>query len=693
MPVPRWRAALEIAALIVITLAVAGHMLDFAPSLRPPGVEFPYLINPGAVAADIWAEFGTLPLWNPLIGRGEQMFESLFSFLLNPFMTLPILALGAVDGAKVAIVLHGAIAAVGGWALARTLGLGWVSRVLLGLLMLGAGNVIVSNARGFYQLALSLCYMPWVYAGLFAVLRARTRAAVGLLVVSTLMMMFAGTFWFLLPTAFGCAVFALAELAAAAPRGGWRRLGERVRPLVISGGFIIGLGLLYLLPRVNTSTVFHLTTGLGEETQDFFALVRSYVEPALLAQGDFWFGYHYMVPVAFVLAAALAAAVALTWRRAGLSVSLTPRLFIPALLVLGVFLVWAQGNTPVFRWLYEHTPLNQWRSTLRVLAAGAPIVGLLVAAALDDVVQRAKARAAWAGYAAMAVAAVGGGWAGLEVVQRNWGLIQLQTMPEYALYAEALRLARTLSGDTLVSVQTDGLLNEMDFYTWRLRSSIGNPDVFTIGLPSQVGPDALGHVPGNFGLGYTPGYLEQHLPFLGFQPVPGAPLTDYGPPVLWANPNAMPYAFIAETEAVRGATALFSPAYVQAASYVHHWDAIDVMLPPFTAPSVVVVNEAPYPGWAVQVDGRSVPMESIGGLLGVQVEPGAAHVAFSYNAPLFTVGAVVSGVVLIGFCGYLLRLPAAGGCAVAGAAPDDPAGQGGADAAAPDGQSVRVSGT
>ena len=144
------------------------------------------------------------------MGHGEPMFESLMSYLLNPLMSIPILSSGAVEGGKIAILLHIGIIALGGWALGRALKLKSPGTILLGLLIAGNGSFNSPLIRGFYQIGLSLAYMPWVFAGLIGLLyRDQPRRWTGVLVVALVLMLFAGTGWFVVPTLMSCGLFAL----------------------------------------------------------------------------------------------------------------------------------------------------------------------------------------------------------------------------------------------------------------------------------------------------------------------------------------------------------------------------------------------------------------------------------------------------------------------------------------------------
>ena len=126
---------LEILFVLFIVFLFTPTLRDFSEFAHLKGGETSYLINSGVIAARIYDETGTIPLWNPFIGRGEPLLENPFSYVLNPLMTLPIFAFGANHGPLVGVLLHITLSAMGGWTLAYVIGMRWPGRLLLALLM------------------------------------------------------------------------------------------------------------------------------------------------------------------------------------------------------------------------------------------------------------------------------------------------------------------------------------------------------------------------------------------------------------------------------------------------------------------------------------------------------------------------------------------------------------------------------
>ena len=153
-PITRLAIIIELAIILGAVLLATRQQLNLSPILQWSGPDLPLLTHGAGFAARIFQETGAIPLWNPFIGNGEPMLESVQSFVLNPLMFGPILLLGSVIGTKVGILLHIVIMGLGGWALGRMLGLRWAGRIMLGVFLVGSGSMAAPMGRGLYQTTL-----------------------------------------------------------------------------------------------------------------------------------------------------------------------------------------------------------------------------------------------------------------------------------------------------------------------------------------------------------------------------------------------------------------------------------------------------------------------------------------------------------------------------------------------------------
>ena len=98
-PLSRRMVALEM-VVIVVMVALATYRFYTAPGLQLSGGEAEWLTSSAYAAHDGLREYGRIPLWQPLLESGETLVDNPFSFILNPFSSLPSLIVGAAEGAE-----------------------------------------------------------------------------------------------------------------------------------------------------------------------------------------------------------------------------------------------------------------------------------------------------------------------------------------------------------------------------------------------------------------------------------------------------------------------------------------------------------------------------------------------------------------------------------------------------------------
>ncbi|HLH76856.1 MAG TPA: hypothetical protein VKV28_08640 [Candidatus Binataceae bacterium] len=106
--------------------------------------------------------FHQFPLWNPYKCGGMPMLGNPQSGFLTPFFLLQLLV-GPVAGLHLEIPLHIAVAWVGGYFLARTLGLGWLAAITLGSAFPASSWLYLHLSEG-HVVFLPAAYFPWVMA-------------------------------------------------------------------------------------------------------------------------------------------------------------------------------------------------------------------------------------------------------------------------------------------------------------------------------------------------------------------------------------------------------------------------------------------------------------------------------------------------------------------------------------------------
>lgn len=630
------KKALELLFIIVILLLLTFRFYNPFSDLRISGFEFSYLINSGVVAADMFYETGVIPLWNPFIGQGEPLVENPFSFVLNPFMTLPIFWLGAIQGTKLAILIHIMLMATGGWALANTLGLKVPSRILLGLLLGASGSLTAAIGDGFYQMGLSQTYVPWVLVGLLHTIWSDKRWPVGLLVIASTLLVFAGTYWYVLPTAIAAGVITLFYV----------RDRQAVQRLALALVFTVGLCSVRILPQlVHHHLVDHPRANLRDAgMQNFLDVFKLHFVQMDTAEFTFYaVHYHYILP------AAAAVTLAALWliRRVRSGRPVKRSIGGPAMILILLFTVWAQEGTPVFVWLYETIPLlSQWRLPGRMLAASSLWVAVLAAVWLDDLMQWTNRRQAIIAGLALIVCTI----AVVDVLQ-NWDR-RAETRPNFSEARLPLFYLRSQHPGEVISVLTRGFHDYMAFYETRIRAAFGNPDYRPLPEMITLGDRADLNTPPEYAVDFD----QEFAPILEEIGYTYLLSTSVGRDFysIWRHPGTLPYAFVTGEHLLRRPGYVLPPAQADPVQHItHHIDQIHLTVQSQRTEPVLVVREVAYPGWQVTVDGERAQLESVGGRIGVRLPQQSVQVVFQYRPRWYFIGSAIHLVTAVALIVYL----------------------------------------
>jgi hypothetical protein len=660
---PRLLLALEICLLLALSLSAPAPLYDFSPQQRVRGPEFSYLMGTGEIARVMLTATGRLPLWNSWFGIGEPLLESGFSYILNPLMFFPVLAGGMIQGAKVAIILHAGLMALGGWALGYSLGLGVIPRLFLGLMLASTGGFVGAIGMGFYQMALSQAYVPFVYAGVIGCLRRAERFWIGLLAVSGALLIFSGTFWYVLPTAIVSALLVLFGVVRVQRRRPFVSLERRALGRVSLGvALLIAVAAIRLLPVVvNFRLWFHsvedfrMSHTLEETIVRYFDSSYSDRRPSALF-------YFYTVPLAFTLALIILRGLAhAAWQRIRRD---QWTILIPALIAVTIFTIWAMVDTPFVRILYQAVPfLSEWRLLTRMQAAAAVWIVVILAICLDDLrlvfhrLRHNPRQHPFARHLALIALAAITLWSVFTLwdVRQSW-LRESGTEPLIVSFRQRLFAERQARPDEFIAFDTWEFYDYTWFYPPLIRMWHGNPDYRPHSLPHTVSNQQTMRW-------FAPEAIEMHFEFeerlirTAYELTP-EDLGVVDRPRVWRQPMSPPYAFsVPEATIPRSRVDSLHAREVTPARYQYQMDTITLWIASPPAPAYAVVTEVAYPGWQVSVNGEPRPLESVGGLLGVRLAQGeGAEVIFTYRPPSVYAGGVITliGCLLTAF--WLLRV-------------------------------------
>ena len=668
-----WWVLLEIAVLVASSLLATHEFGNLNEARKVYGGEGEWLTSSAQFAALSLRRYHYLPLWQPYLESGEPLIESPFSFVLNPFSVGPSLLLGGVNGIKFAVIVTALLAALGGWTLGRVLGLGSLGRVVLGLLMLGKGNMVGMIGSGYFQLGVTQAYFPWIIAGMLAVLRyKRRRWPPVLLALSFTLMFFGGNIWYTLPMLLSLlALTAAYTLHPRARRIDWAALRRAAFAAVLT----VGLSAVLLLPVwLNRDRIGdHPDDRTGGFPADPIKVIEQFYNGSKDvylrggAPGQLQFYYSYTSPAWFLLLIFVAVPFARPFRYRSMA-----RLWGVALLLGGVCLLWGMGGHPIMRWVYQHVPgLGQWRFVGRALAVTSFWLAVLIAVRVDALWCQIN-RARW--------------WRGRRFFVR-WPVRGVQVSATLLLSVASLAAARDvvrhwtdfaglsdadrLDTPCLIWLR-DHFPDDPALAVYRYNYEVVTPfldeGVRLANIEADYRPIPLPSTQGNFDwTALLPRYgltwdenIRQFLYDNGYTMIADSPDSfNNGYPCLYVKDDAFPYAFTVSQAVlweVEGAN-LGSDRVQPVDVYRRLPDRLTLVVQAGTEPLVLTVQERAFPGWQVTVDGRRAKLESVGGLIGVVLpEDGDWHtVRFRYRPPLFFLGSVITLVTAALVTLYLLR--------------------------------------
>jgi len=648
----------ELTLIVGVIVVSSTHILNLSPSVEIYGLEQSYLINSGAIAHETFIHSGAIPFWNPLLGTGEPLVEGAFSFILNPFMLIPMLFGGAVVGAKITIIIHFLLAGAGGWWFAYLLGLRFSGRVMLALLIALNGSLIGAIGDGQYQMGLSQVYMVWVYAGLWGVLYKRQRWHIGIFSLAVYLLVTAGTLWYVLPTVIGCGAIALCGVFTV----NGRRLRFALHPftrLVIAGGFAVGLSLMRVLPLwMNREHIWHpegLNSIIINPPTTFIETFARFGQNTVDGIHVAVF-YHYLIPPLFVVFI-IGLFISFGWRGL-IRLQAQWRIIIPTVSMTLLFTVWAQGGTPPIIWLYRQLPiLAEWRILERMLPAAVPFLAVLIALTVDIIFTLTNRNLSTnvfrlAGFVAFMIVS---GIALLDVAHNVRRVVI--TAPVDSRYRPILEALREEHPDGVLTVATADFFDYAPFYALRIRASLANPDYRIRATPRTIG-SVLMFPPPDYAIVPNERFEERVIDE-GFQR--SSLSHSANDMVLYVHPERRPYTFIVPTYRAALPAVPTEDEYTPVISYDHRFDSIHIIAPAVPDDNLLVVHEIAYPGWSVSINGETAPLETIGTMLGVRIQGRSAddppiEVIFRYRPIWFEWGASVSLLSIFMLIGYLLRV-------------------------------------
>lgn len=680
-PITLLMVIVEFAIIISLSLAVTSQFLNDDPYLTLPGYEAEYLTSSAAFAAKSLQAYGYLPLWQPYLSQGEPLIDGPFSFVLNPFSSVPSLLYGSRIGIRYSVVLTAILAGLGGWALARMLGLGSLSRVLLGLLLMGMGNMVAMIGSGLFQLGVSQAYMAWIAAGTIGVLRLKhQRLSVVLTALAIALMFWAGNIYYVLPTLMMVVGLGITHIVGIVSKGSILHFTiDRVAltRLITAGLLTLGLSAVTFLP------IFLQQGNVGEHPREagagaqadmgvvatlFFSDSRLPFDMGLVP-GD-WYNYQsFVLPFWFALLAFIVFPLIATRLKRPVNSNRWQVVSVGLFMIAFCFL-WGTGRNPVIGWLYNNVSFfAEWRFVGRLLSLVSFWIAVLAVMQVDSLWQAVRTSPLWARIAGgryalsapralVAFMVITSGTAAAQVIGQ-WKDLAIPIYRGRGIEDQCIEWLRRQYPDRELAVWTLGYGTITSYLLNDVRHNNIAAAYLAVGNRSTVFNGNLTNAFPEFAIGLDDNDRAT-LRANGYVPVTDSPPIDTDNLCLWQKADALPYAFTVQQPVLeRFSGTLPVDVTTSVTNIVRYPDQIGlaVAASPFN-PVVAVVQEVAYPGWIVEIDGKPANVESVGGFLGVVLPPGdGAHfVHFAYRPPLLYFGGAITLATAVFCIVYLLRL-------------------------------------
>lgn len=163
LPREQWGVSIELALVVVFAILVGRQYLVFDLDVWPVGGDFSLTVQP-YFNWNLLTKCGICVLWNGSLNGGTPAFVELHSAVLHPVVIVTTLIWGAINGAKVTLIVSLVLAGIAQWWLARVMNLGLVPRLwaaglavtggyLAGRMEIGLIGVVLSTATASLVIA------------------------------------------------------------------------------------------------------------------------------------------------------------------------------------------------------------------------------------------------------------------------------------------------------------------------------------------------------------------------------------------------------------------------------------------------------------------------------------------------------------------------------------------------------------
>ncbi|MFV2044804.1 MAG: YfhO family protein [Anaerolineales bacterium] len=646
----------EVLLIVLVGAAYALDMLNLDPNLAQAGNEYQAHVGFMGLFNQWLSGESEFPLWNPIAGYGRSLIADPFLFIFNPFVSGPMALLGIVNGTKVAVALNFLIAGLGMWILSRLLGFERPARLWSSLLYMMAGAIPSHLTAGQIQLASSLGWLPWSIATAIWAIRSRKFIAIVLAAFAQALFFFTGNLYYQLYAGFTLLIIGIVLIVD------WKRARIRIdaaKSFLLVAMFSFGLIAVQFLPMVAAQSSIRNSGGFLPGDDEFpgsqrpeYAILNYFVadpdflrDPVLEKVPIIQEDYRYVGIAPFLLLLFLVPSARKGNRREIIAIAAS----------FAFLLAWASLKYSFVAQIYDLFPvLFQFRFPGRALSVGGLFLILLSGYGLDHLWRTLRSwRRARRGEAARPYAMLRRYAASMGAVLLVVGLI----LGLRRVYVENRNLIDIVPFQRPeIALAVDRLL-EMD----QTNIAIGSTYTITDGLTIDAYENSIRLI--DFNDGWRPqdapytvgasGILQLAAPiFLDWEwdqaPQSGYSLIDQiGELRIWQVEGTYPYAFMVPFERLISPAEIAPEEVMPTISSERRGPNTIVIDLEADVESILVITEAWFDGWKVDVDGRPSNVVSVSNLLAVPIPEGSHQVTFSYSPSSFKVGLLISSFTII----------------------------------------------
>ena len=170
--------------------------LDLGSSSNLPGLESGYFQTFDQILEFSIKGQGQFPLWNPYFFTGIPYMAHPMLHAYNPFVSLPVMIFGAMNGFKLAVFLGFIIAGLGMWWLGKEFGLTWAGRIWISLMYAFSGVAAAKFIQGQYLMVIAFGWIPFSLAAIIAATRRKRRIYICVAAIGLALLFFSGNVYY-----------------------------------------------------------------------------------------------------------------------------------------------------------------------------------------------------------------------------------------------------------------------------------------------------------------------------------------------------------------------------------------------------------------------------------------------------------------------------------------------------------------